>query len=146
MEPGVANTDVSQTEFTIMGSISALSKGYDNNEVLNQMQENAGIKIKWNVMSDSLSEQVNIRIAGRQLPDAFLAVGFNNYDITTYGSDGAFIDLTPYLTEEYMPNLTKILEENPDIRSAITMNDGCIYGLPAAEKNGNCRYWKGRGL
>jgi len=136
MEPGVANTDTSQTEFTIMGAVSALSKGYDDNEVLKQMQEKAGIKIDWNVMSDSLSEQVNIRIAGRQLPDAFLAVGFNNYDITTYGSDGAFIDLTPYLTEEYMPNLTKILEENPDIRSAITMSDGCIYGLPSAEKMG----------
>lgn len=136
MEPGVANTDTSQTEFTIMGAISALSKGYDDNEVLNQMQEEAGIKINWNVMSDSLSEQVNIRIAGRQLPDAFLAVGFSNYDISTYGSDGAFIDLTPYLTEEYMPNLTKILEENPDIKSAITMSDGCIYGLPSAEKMG----------
>ena len=136
MEPGAANTDTSQNEFTIMGAISALSKGYDNNEVLNQMQEEAGIKINWNVMSDSLSEQVNIRIAGRQLPDAFLAVGFNNYDISTYGSDGAFIDLTPYLTEEYMPNLSKILEENPDIRSAITMSDGCIYGLPSGEKMG----------
>lgn len=136
IEPGVANTDTSQTEFTIMGAISALSKGYDNNEVLNKMQKDAGIKINWNVMSDSLSEQVNIRIAGRQLPDAFLGVGFNNYDITTYGGDGAFIDLTPYLTEEYMPNLTKILEENPDIKSAITMSDGCIYGLPAGEKMG----------
>lgn len=136
MEPGVANTDTSQTDFTVMGGISALSKGYDNNEVLNNMQKEAGINIEWNVMSDSLSEQVNIRIAGRQLPDAFLGVGFNNYDLTTYGSDGAFIDLTPYLTEEYMPNLTKILDENPDIRSAITMSDGGIYGLPAGEKMG----------
>ena len=136
MEPGVANTDTSQTDFTIMGGISALSKGYEKNEILNKMQDEAGIKIDWNVMSDSLSEQVNIRIAGRQLPDAFLGVGFNNYDLTTYGSDGAFIDLTPYLTEEYMPNLTKILEENPDIKSAITMSDGCIYGLPSAEKMG----------
>ena len=107
-EPGVVNTDTSQTDFTIMGAISALSPGYEDNEVLNQMQENAGIKIKWNVMSDSLAEQVNIRIAGRQLPDAFMAVGFSNYDITTYGSDGAFIDLSPYLTEKYMPNLSKI--------------------------------------
>ena len=44
--------------------------------------------------------------------------------------------MTPYLTEEYMPNLAKILEENPDIKSAITMSDGGIYGLPAAEKMG----------
>ena len=133
---GTANTDTSQKEFDIMGGISALSKGYEDNEVLNQLQEEAGIKINWNVMSDSLSEQVNVRIAGGELPDAFMGVGFNNYDLTNYGSDGTFIDLTPYLTEEYMPNLTKILEENPDIKSAITMSDGCIYGLPAGEKMG----------
>ncbi len=135
-EAGVANTDTSQTEFDIMGGISALSKGYDKNEVLNKLQEDACIKIDWNVMSDSLSEQVNVRIAGGELPDAFMGVGFNNYDLTTYGSDGTLIDLTPYITEEYMPNLTKILEENPDIKSAITMSDGCIYGLPAGEKMG----------
>lgn len=75
-------------------------------------------------------------LPGGELPDAFMGVGFNNYDLTNYGSDGTFIDLTPYLTEEYMPNLTKILEENPDIKSAITMSDGCIYGLPAGEKMG----------
>lgn len=135
-EKGVANTDTSQTEFDIMGGISALSKGYEDNEVLNKLQDEAGIKIKWNVMSDSLSEQVNVRIAGGELPDAFMGVGFNNYDLTNYGGDETFIDLTPYLTEEYMPNLTKILEENPDIKSAITMSDGCIYGLPAGEKMG----------
>lgn len=135
-EPGVANADTSQTEFDIMGGISALSKGYDKNEVLNKLQEDAGIKINWNVMSDSLSEQVNVRIAGGELLDAFMGVGFNNYDLTNYGSDGTFIDLTPYLTEEYMPNLSKILEENPDIKSAITMSDGGIYGLPAGEKMG----------
>lgn len=56
--------------------------------------------------------------------------------ISRYGDDGTFIDLTPYLTEEYMPNLCKILEENPDIRSAITMDDGYIYGLPAGERMG----------
>lgn len=136
LESGKANTDTSQTEFNIMGGISALSKGYDNNEVLNKMQKDAGVKIKWDVMSDSLSEQVNVRIAGGELPDAFMGVGFSNYDLTNYGSDGTFIDLTPYLTKEYMPNLSKILEENPDIKSAITMSDGCIYGLPAGEKMG----------
>lgn len=135
-EPGSANTDTSQTDFSIMGGMGALSKGYDNNEVLKKLQEDAGISIEWNCMSDSLAEQVNIRIAGGELPDAFMGVGFSNYDLSNYGADGTFIDLTPYLTEEYMPNLTKILKENPEIRSAITMDDGCIYGLPAGEKMG----------
>lgn len=136
IEHGVVNDDSSQTEFSIMGGISALSNGYENNEVLNKLQENVGITIDWNCMSDSLSEQVNIRIAGGELPDAFMGVGFSNYDLSNYGSDGTFIDLTPYLTEEYMPNLTKILEKNPNIRSAITMSDGGIYGLPSGEKMG----------
>lgn len=134
--PGTVNEDTSQKDFSIMGGMSALSKGYDGNEVLKELQENAGISVEWNCMSDSLAEQVNIRIAGGELPDAFLGVGFSNYDLANYGADGTFIDLTPYLTEEYMPNLSKILKENPDIKSAITMSDGCIYGLPSGEKMG----------
>lgn len=136
VEPGVANTNTDQTEFSIVSSISALSGGYDDNPVLTEMAKNAGISIKWDSMSDSLSEQVNVRIAGGQLPDAFNGVGFSNYDLVTYGADGTFIELTPYLTEEYMPNLTKILEEHPEIRAAITMDDGGIYGLPAGEQMG----------
>lgn len=128
------NTD--QKEFSIMGGMSALSAGYDSNEVLNAMAEKAGITIEWETLSDSLAEQVNVKIAGELYPDAFMGVGFSNYDIYTYGSDGVFIDLTPYLTKEYMPNLTKILEEHPEIKSAITMSDGKIYGLPSAEQMG----------
>lgn len=128
--------DENQTDFYIMGGMSALSAGYDSNVVLNELAENAGITIEWDTMSDSLAEQVNIRIAGEQLPDAFQGVGFSNYDISTYGADGVFIDLTPYINADVMPNLTKILEEHPDIRSAITMSDGKIYGLPAAEQMG----------
>lgn len=128
--------DTNQTDFYIMGGMSALSAGYDSNVVLNELAENAGITIEWDTMSDSLSEQVNIRIAGEQLPDAFQGVGFSNYDISTYGADGVFIDLTPYINADVMPNLTKILEEHPDIRAAITMSDGKIYGLPAAEQMG----------
>jgi len=125
-----------QTEFEVMSAIGALSSPYDQKEILKELQDQAGIKINWTTKSDDLSEQVNIRIAGDDLPDAFQGVGFSNYDLTNYGEDGTFIDLTPYITEEYMPNLTKILADHPDIRKAITMDDGKIYGLPSAEKMG----------
>ena len=97
-EKGVANPDTSQTQFAIMGAQGALSPGYDDNVVLNQLQQEAGISIDWTTMKESLAEQVNIRIAGGELPDAFMGVGFSNYDISRYGDDGTFIDLTPYLT------------------------------------------------
>ena len=134
--PAVANPDMSQTEFSVFSSMSALSGGYDGNPVLDKMQEKAGLKIKWETMSDSINEQVNVRIAGDQLPDAFQGVGFDNFYLSLYGDDGTFIDLSPYLNEEYMPNLSRILDENPKIRAAITMADGGVYGLPSGEQMG----------
>ena len=131
---GTVNENVSQTEFKIMGGISALSSGYENNEVITALQESAGITISWETMSDSLAEQVNIRITGGQLPDAFMGVGFSNYDLARYGDDGTFLDLVPYLTPDIMPNLCAILEDHPEIRAAITMEDGGIYGLPSGEQ------------
>lgn len=131
---GTVNQNTDQTDFYIMGGQSALSAGYDDLEVLNTLQENVGIHIDWETMSDSLSEQVNIRITGGQLPDAFQGVGFSNYDLARYGDDGTFLDLTPYLTPDIMPNLCAILESHPEIRAAVTMEDGGIYGLPSGEQ------------
>ena len=131
---GTVNPNTDQTEFDIMGGVSALSSGYENNEVLNALQASAGVKINWETMSDSLAEQVNIRITGGQYPDAFMGVGFSNYDIARYGDDGTFLDLTPYLTPDIMPNLCAILEEHPEIQAAITQEDGKIYGLPSGEQ------------
>ncbi len=131
---GTVNENTEQTDFYIMGGQSALSAGYDEMEVLNALQENVGIHIDWETMSDSLGEQVNIRITGGQLPDAFQGVGFSNYDLARYGDDGTFLDLSPYLTPDIMPNLCAVLEEHPEIRAAVTMEDGGIYGLPSGEQ------------
>ena len=126
--------------FNVLSGISALSGGYDGNEVLNAMQEQAGVKITWDTWSDSLSEVVGTRISGNAASktpiDAFQAVGFSNFDLMRYGAAGTFIDLTPYITPEVMPHLSAILEAHPEIRAAITMSDGKIYGLPSGEQMG----------
>ncbi len=128
-----------QTDFTIMGGMSTLSSGYDSNPVMEKLAEDAGITIEWDLMTDSLGEIVGTRIGGGQLPDAFIAVNFSQSDIAEYGDDETFIDLTPYITPEIMPNLSAILDEYPEVRSAITMADGKIYGLPSAEMMGTAQ-------
>jgi len=134
---GEPNMDTTQTEFDVVSGISALSSGYDDNPVLKEMMQNAGVKINWETMSDSLGEQVNLRLQGDDLPDAVQAVGWSNYDLGRYGRGGTFIDLTPYVTDpQIMPNLSAILEKYPKIKAAITQDDGKIYGLPAAEMMG----------
>ena len=131
-----ARGDENQNEFLIVGGMSALSSGNDSNPVLMELAEKAGVEIEWDLMSDSLGEKVGVLIGGNQLPDAFIAVGFSQNDIMEYGEDGTFIDLTPYITPEIMPNLSAILEKHPDIKAGITQADGCIYGLPSGELMG----------
>ena len=46
-----------------------------------------------------------------------------------YGN-GFIIDLTPYL-EQYAPDLWKALEEHPEWKKAISMEDGAIPALPS---------------
>ena len=65
---GTVNPNTDQTEFDIMGGVSALSSGYENNEVLNALQASAGVKINWETMSDSLAEQVNIASPAGSIP------------------------------------------------------------------------------
>lgn len=140
---GEFNDSTEQTTFKITGGQSALSPGYDDNEVLNKMIEESGIDIEWNTQAndpnasdDPLKQQVNIQIASGDLPDAYMGVGFQNFELSSYGADGTLIDLTPYINSDVMPNLTAILDEHPEVKAAITMDDGCIYGLPAGEQMG----------
>ena len=128
--------DPDQNSFLIVGGMSALSSGNDSNPVLTKLAEDAGVEIEWDLMSDSLGEKVGVLIGGNQLPDAFIAVGFSQNDINEYGTDEVFIDLTPYITPEIMPNLSAILEEHPEIKAGITQADGKIYGLPSGELMG----------
>ena len=128
--------DENQNQFLIVGGMSALSSGNDSNPVLVELAEKAGVEIEWDLMSDSLGEKVGVLIGGNQLPDAFIAVGFSQNDINEYGGDGTFIDLTPYITPEIMPNLCAIFEKHPDIKAGITQADGKIYGLPSGELMG----------
>ena len=119
--------DANQNQFLIVGGMSALSSGNDSNPVLVDLAEKAGVEIEWDLMSDSLGEKVGVLIGGNQLPDAFIAVGFSQNDINEYGGDGTFIDLTPYITPEIMPNLTAIFEKHPEIKAGITQADVVIY-------------------
>lgn len=130
------NGDADQTSFLVVGGMSTLSSGNDSNPVLVELAEKAGVEIEWDLMSDSLGEKVGVLIGGNQLPDAFIAVNFSQNDINEYGEDGTFIDLTNYITPEIMPNLSKILEEHPEIKAGITQADGRIYGLPSGELMG----------
>ncbi len=75
------------------------------------------------------SEEFLLMLASGEYPD----IMYINWLIYPGGPEAAFdedyiIDLRD--VSEYMPNLTKYLEENPDIEKMITTEDGKIYAAP----------------
>lgn len=77
-------------------------------------------------MDSNSTQAFNLMIASKELPDI---VGGKRQDIIKYGQEGAFIPLND-LIEEYAPDIKKLLDENPDVKGAITAEDGNIYQIP----------------
>ncbi|GGH30480.1 extracellular solute-binding protein [Paenibacillus segetis] len=78
-----------------------------------------------NTVSD-FSETFSIVMASGTLPDIMQAL---SKDFLQYGPEGAFLELND-LIDEHAPNLRKFLEDNPDVKSASSDNDGKIWFIP----------------
>ena len=104
----------------------------DYNDVLiwKEYEEMTNIHIDWGLVPrEGIEERRNLALVGEGLPDAFYRTWMPNEDLARYGDQGVIVDLTD-LIEEYMPNLTAMLDKYPEIRKGITFPDGGIYGLP----------------
>lgn len=133
-----ANTDATVKEFKIFAGISALSPDNAEKPVIQQMNEAMGVTIDWNCISgDTLTEKKNLVLnSGTDMPDAFMGAELSDYEIITNGSNGIFIPLENYINEETMPNLSKLVEERPELLATCTMPDGHIYTLPTISEMG----------
>lgn len=92
--------------------------------------------VKWDLQSVSgveLEEKRGLLLATGQYPDVFYKAGLSQEVLDEYGTQGIFIPMND-LIEAYMPNLSKLMEENSAIGQAITSQDGNIYGLPFIHK------------
>lgn len=105
----------------------------ENNKATQWLEEQTGMSFEFQTSLEVDAEQkMNTIMVSGELPDIFLYSP--SYPITPseqllYGTQGDLIPLND-LIEEYMPNLSAMLEEDPYIKECITMSDGNIYVLP----------------
>ncbi|AUJ24089.1 extracellular solute-binding protein [Virgibacillus dokdonensis] len=112
------------------GKAATTADDWNDVLLLNEYEAMTNVNITWNqVPADGLDEKRNLALASGDLPDAFYAANVSISDIQTYGAQGTFIPLND-LMEEYAPNISKVLDENPDIRKGLTFPDGNIYSVP----------------
>lgn len=112
-----------------------LAPEYGEMEIFKRLEQSTNVGIEWtNIPDTDYAEKKNLLLASGDLPDAFYGAGFTDYELVTYGEDGTIIPLEK-LIAEYAPNLSKLMDQRPDLKAAITAPDGHIYGLPTWEEN-----------
>jgi len=83
-------------------------------------------------------QQKSLMLASDDLPDLIIGGGsLSTANAVLYGAEEQMIlDWSPYLNEETMPNLMRLIEENPDALAASTCFDGGVYSLPTFKDRG----------
>jgi len=122
-----------EIEMEIFANKPAQNEDNDWNDILiwNEYRDMTGIDAKWNLINpDALDEKRNLALGSGDLPDAFFLGGLTNTDLLKYGEQETLLPLND-LIDEYAPNLTELMEEDPSIRKALTFPDGNIYSMPA---------------
>jgi putative aldouronate transport system substrate-binding protein len=113
---------------------SPLAPDYSQMVIFKRLQKATNVKIEWdNIPGDGYQEKKNLMLASGDLPDAFYASGFSDYDLVKYGQNGTIIPLED-LIDKYAPNLKRVFEQRPELKKIVTAPDGHIYSLPRAEE------------
>lgn len=117
-------------ELNIVASRFEQHVDWDQMYVWQKMEEDTGIKVNWEyIPSSAIEEQRNLRVSTNNLPDVFYGCRWTAQEMAQYGTDGIFVPLDPYL-ETSAPNVTRLYNDMPDVKQAMILSDGHIYGFP----------------
>lgn len=93
-------------------------------------QKMSKVKVNWGLVpKESRDEKRNLALSSGDYPEVFCRCGFGNVDIVKYGDQGIFLRVNT-LIDKYMPNLKKLMKQNPEIKAGMTSSDGNMYGMP----------------
>ena len=122
-----------RTEFTfmIMGvKSSTFDEQIANNALMQKLEKETNVHINWQFIGND-STKLNLLMTGNGYGDViFGGPILNSVEASKYIAAGKIQELTPYMTEELMPEFMADLAENPNIMGMITASDGKAYCLP----------------
>lgn len=119
---------------TVYGCRDQNHAPWDEVLVLNKYEEMTNIHMDYQeVPADGFEENKQLLFASNDLPDIFLKSDLKIDQIATYGVGSGQLMVLDDLIEKYAPNLSKIYEENPHIKQAVTASDGHMYTIPAID-------------
>ena len=124
---------------TMLTSAPAISEQDPNKRLIfKRLEEETNVHIDWTCYPDDQYCDKKILALSKKntLPDVVFNAAMSNYDLLRYSKQGVIVAVED-LIDQYMPNLSKILDENPEYRKMITAPDGHIYSFPWIEELGS---------
>ncbi|MDQ0224460.1 extracellular solute-binding protein [Metabacillus niabensis] len=117
----------------LVPNVAATSKSLNDVAAYQELEKITGTKVEFKHPSgegSDITEQFNLMVASGKLPDVIEY----NWRTVPNGPDqaieaGTIIRLNE-LIEHYAPNLTKYLNENPEVKKMVTTDEGNIYTFP----------------
>lgn len=104
---------------------------WDTNLFFKRMQEKTGIGFQFRQYTDvnEWSRRKKELLQGKDLPDVLFKAELSQAETRELYQAGILTDLAPLLPQ-YAPDLWKLLEEHPEWKKAVMMEDGAIPALP----------------
>lgn len=105
--------------------------------IFQRLEKETNVHVDWTCYTrDQYVDKRNLALSKKNtIPDVLFNAEMNNYDLLRYSKQGVIISVEDLITK-YMPNLSKILEDNPEYKKMITAPDGHIYSFPWIEELG----------
>ncbi len=120
-----------QITLTVYGQRDQNQTEWKNMLVMQEYEKMTNIHMDFQeVPADGFAENKQLLFASNELPDVFLRSAINQNEVSTYGVGSGQLMILDDLIEEYAPNLKKIFDENPAMRTACMAADGHIYTIP----------------
>lgn len=139
-EPQDISFPLAETEELSFITLASADSTQEPNEriIFQRMEEATNVHINWTCfVQDQFADKKNLALAkAKSLPDGLFNAEMSDYDLLRYAKQGVIIPVED-LIDTYMPNLQKVLNENPQYRTLITAADGHIYGFPWIEQLGS---------
>ena len=101
-----------------------------NNALTKKLEAATNVHIEWQFIGNDTTK-LSLLMSGGGYGDVIWGGPvLNSVTASKYIAAGKIQDLTPYITEDLMPEFSADLAENPKIMNMITAADGKVYTLP----------------
>ncbi|MCL2879402.1 MAG: hypothetical protein FWF29_04075 [Treponema sp.] len=115
--------------FTIFVQVSGQTvENIETNAFTKWYEDKTNVHINWQVVTTGAAQQIPLKIAADDLPDAFFG-NLSDIQIQTYAlMDKVFVPITDSVYR-YAPNVMKMLDESETARQYAWLPDGEMYSL-----------------